>query len=89
MVQCRGGAERHGEGPRQAKTHSNIFLPELGGGGDRGCPLTEDNAVPSRPLPLPPPTAGGRPRRTAATGRPDPTRCRRSGGYWARPAKKK
>lgn len=30
-----------------------------GGGGDRGCPLTEDNAVPSRPLPLPPPTAGG------------------------------
>lgn len=59
MVQCRGGAERHGEGPRQAKTHSSIFLPELGGGGDRGCPLTEDNAVPSRPLPLPPPTAGG------------------------------
>ncbi|XP_040510799.1 zinc finger protein 740 isoform X2 [Gallus gallus] len=71
LVQCRGGAERHGEGPRQVQAPRSPTRPRRprptaasssrswGGGGDRGCPLTEDNAVPSRPLPLPPPTAGG------------------------------
>ncbi|XP_031458627.1 zinc finger protein 740 isoform X1 [Phasianus colchicus] len=60
---ARGGPAA-GTGPAEprsapeAKTRSSIFLPELGGG-DRGCPLTEDNAVPSHPLPPPPPHSRG------------------------------
>ncbi|XP_015128900.2 zinc finger protein 740 isoform X3 [Gallus gallus] len=58
---CSAGAARSGTGRARGRPRPTAASSSRswGGGGDRGCPLTEDNAVPSRPLPLPPPTAGG------------------------------